>query len=346
MKRHFIKFLKRFQNIRQYFLIYMGLTSYWYDQEKGVYERNTVSGTVATAVNIMGAIVLVQVLIDYLEVFENIEQRHRLMVIMSSFKYLQGLLVLNAIVHIWRTDGSYTAIKWQIEKLEEQSRSNFASSKKIDGQFKKLLYFKYFIITYLYLSVLITSYTLLSRDMNFWTIFRIVLLANLQYLTYLILFQYFQMFWKTCRIYGYIELYISCLAEEAILELPSKNDLIERHLCYKLSWLLQLHSNLGSCLRRLQILCKSQIFQCRYNVNVNDIIAVYYAFLYPEYIKDDVAFLLLVVSTNVFNNIDLYLNDNMIDMTSQHFTDLNLALRKFTGVRSYARDLERQVNIH
>lgn len=345
MKNSYIKFLKKIQNIPQYLPIIMGLTSYWYIKDKGVYRRNTISGTIAVAVNIMGVLCLLQDLINFLQIYENTEGQHRLVIIMSSFRYIQGLLVLCAIVHIWHKDTTYTAIKWQIEKLEEQSLNYFPKCKGIEGRFKKLSYLKYFFLTYLYLAVLIARCSQFSETMEFWTALKIIFLTNVQFRSNLIYFQYFQMFWKTCRIYSYIEHHTAYLADEPLRDIHTNKPFVESHLCFKLSSLLELHSNLGSCLRRLQILFKSQIFRCRYTVIVYNIIAVYYIFLYQEYMKDSLLHLILVVTTYIFNNLDLYVNDNMIDMTSQHFGNLNLNLKQFDGIRNSAKNLQLQVNV-
>ncbi|XP_061391478.1 gustatory receptor for bitter taste 22e [Musca vetustissima] len=315
----------------------MGLTSYWYNEDKGIYQRSIASCTVVISVNILASIVLIEVLIDYSEIYENVEERHRLMVIMSSFKYLQGVLLLNTVWHLLRQDKKYTDLKWHIERLEEQSRKHFSKSQDIEKKFKFLAYLKYSIMLYLYGSVLITSYTLMSpqRNLWMWVILKTFLHTNQQYLTYLILYQYFQLFWKSNRMYAYIERQVGLLANEASDELPSL-------IRVKLSWLMELHSKFGSDLRDLELLFKSAIFQCRYNINLYNIIAVYYVYLFSVYIKDAVAFLGLVVATYFCNHLDLYLNDNMTDITKQHFENLNINLRLFNGVRNSAAKLNRE----
>lgn len=335
---HSVKsFCRKVRNYFQYFVIVQGLTAYWYDENQNGFQRNTLSRVVVFVAHSVGLVFLVYILIDSLELFENTEDLNPVMVIMSGYKYVQGVMIVYTIIHIWRYDMACFELKSWILLLEKEVNHNMNECQGWKYKFEYLMYLKYGILFYIYLANMLLSYNSLPWQFSLWDVPLIVCFANLQMLPYLVLYQYFEIFFKICRCFCHIEMNVIAMAEKKLLGV--ENDTTSRH-CE----LQRLHSKLCRVLGELKSIFQLELLVCRSNIIMCNLAAAYFAFLFILYIRETMAILGLVAVTYFFNTLDLYINDYMCDMTSSSFGDLNSSLKGFNVLQSVTGSVEKAVS--
>lgn len=331
--------LRKFQNYFQYFYIIQGLTAHWYDGRQGRFQRNTLSRMTVFAAHSVGLALLTRVLYDSLALFKELEKKNPLMAIMSGYKYVQGVMIVYTIIHIWRYDAAYTKLKSLILVLEKETIHNMEASRGWKYKFEYLKYLKYVILSYIYLVNMLIGYGSLACDCFIWNPIFIVFYANLQMLPFLVLHQYFQMIWKICRCFCYIDVTIVAIAQEC--DKWSSGDFGYHSRLYHL---LQLHSKLCRFLMQLKIIFKWQLLICRANIILFNLMAAYSIFLFLEFIKNAVELLSLIGLTYFCYTLYLYITDYMSEMTSSSFGDLNMGLKEFNVLRNVSGNIEKAVS--
>lgn len=327
------------QNYFQYFFIAQGLTAYWYDESRGKFQRNILSRATVFLAHSVGVALLLHLLFDSLELFKGFDDLNPLLIVVSCYKYVQGVLVIFTVIHIWRYDEAYTKLKQRIFHLERDNGSKLCSSNRIESNFRCLAYLKYGIISYLYLAILLVSYGSISYDNYFLDIPLIFCYAHTQILPYMVLFQYFQMIWKLCRCFHNLDITIAFIAQEAVKS-PCHMVTFDSSL-YEL---LQLHTKLCHCLIQMQQIFKLEMFVCRSNILISNTIAAYYIFMFTIYIPEAVIVISVASVTYLFHIVDLYINDYIGDMNSYSFEEIILKLREFNGGKNLGWKLEKVVS--
>lgn len=315
--------------------IVQGLTSYWYDTERGLFVRNSLSRNAHLLINILELALLFHIVVKYLMFISGDDLLHPLLVLMLTFNYqLLTILAIYTIGHIWCKDRSYIQLKLKILKLENSCDEKLPVCRKIDFKLQLLLRLKYFLLGYSCLGVLVTNAIAYADRLNIWTVILIAFYTNVISLYHFVLFQYFELNWKLCRKFYQLEEYVAVLSR-------TSNRQEERNLSKEIHWIskVQLCSKLGE----LQRIFKWHIFFSRFYIIFANILTVYTNFVLADQIKKS----LLLSGTFIFgyflNALYLYITDFVCDMISQSFKELEASLKEFNETSGRRGPLEKQV---
>ncbi|XP_059224958.1 putative gustatory receptor 59b [Stomoxys calcitrans] len=317
------------QQIISYYHIFMGLTSYWYCKEQDKYERNMGSRLFHIMLNVVSLLVMCFKLQNFIEEFRKAQALHPLITLLFEMNNrLRSLLVAHTVLHVIRYDRLITCMRMELQELKSHCLREITLRPDIEARFKYLFWAKLLFLYYIYIISLVMTLTTANNVSSIWQIMMNIAFVNINGLWYFVLFQYFEIIWKICCLFYYIEQHVCHIAQEAVATaVPLEG------LARKLYWSLRMHSKLCVCWLQLQNGFKWQIFLSRLvNVTSNST-NIFYAFVSSASIYQSLLMLTMGSLSYLVITLDLYINDYMCDMTVNSFEGLHLALKEFNGVQ-------------
>lgn len=346
MGKRLEKLYKIGKTIGNCYLIFLGLTAYWCNDEKRAYRRNRITQIIFCISNVVGIAVLFLNLASEMVETEEKPNVHPLVLLVSRFNIrIRVISVIYTVVHVWLSDLDYIKLKMQVEFLERTYRAVMKRQSKIDTKFRRLLRLKTFILCYIYVTALVWHKESIY-NFNILGIITGIFYTNIENLAYFVWFQYFEIIWKICRLFYYINWNI----EEIVCDvLRRKNRSIDSNICEhfssaKMYRLMKFHSKLCCIMEKLQNIFISQLFISRLTILSGNIVAIYYAFVVFDSLRYSIGMVIIGGFSYFLTTLDLYINDYLCDMTSHSFAKIVLSLKNINGVPYCGRDLDKRVS--
>ncbi|XP_059224957.1 putative gustatory receptor 59b [Stomoxys calcitrans] len=326
------------QQIISYYHIFMGLSSYWYCKKKNKYQRNMCSRLVLVVINVLGMVVVCIKLQNYLEEFRRDHAWNSLILLVYEINgRLRICLAAHTVLHVIRYDRLITSMKMELEQLKIHCLTRITLRPAIETRFTFLFCLKYFMLYYIHIVMLVASVREATNALCIWQIMGAIAFVNISGLWYFVLFQYFEIIWKICCLFYYIEQHVCYIAKEADATGAPLEDLV-----IQLYWSLRVHSKLCLYWLQLQHMFKGQIFLSRLVNVTSNCATILYAFISSDTIYQSLVILVMGSFTYLLLTLDLYINDYMCDMAVNSFKGLQLALKNFNGLQQTWTTLHQQ----
>uniref|UniRef100_A0A905ST53 Gustatory receptor n=1 Tax=Stomoxys calcitrans TaxID=35570 RepID=A0A905ST53_STOCA len=336
MKSQLEKVLEWCKEIGKFVAIFFGFTSHWYDYEKKIFKRNAFSRLAMIAVNIIGLALMFRGDSRFLSAFSRTDLNPAMKIVPCSRFLLITLPPVCTFGQIIFCDRQLTNIKKRLQFLEMESLTKIRRCSEIEGTLRRLKFFKYFLIIFMYL---MTTYgeSESFKELSALAIFyvNIISLSNLWML------QYFLVIARACRLFRYYDFQIRQMVKEFEKSLHDVNQNMEDHACAQLYWLRCQHSQLSGILKELQSFFGWQLLLKRVISLINNGMLIYstifetiqYEFMYvfthdiPDYVS--------VI-------LDFFVTDYVSELTKNTFNDLQLSLNELTEFSYSLKKLNRE----
>uniref|UniRef100_A0A905STE2 Gustatory receptor n=1 Tax=Stomoxys calcitrans TaxID=35570 RepID=A0A905STE2_STOCA len=335
MKQHFQTTKQYCKQICQFFLIFVGLTSYWYDYKKADFKRNILSRLVFVTLNIIGIAININEDKGFLGFLEHIRMNTVLRYMTASRFIFIMLPPVCTFGQICLRGSQLVDIKRKLQSLETECRAKFASCKVIERKMGKLNLINLIIGAFTYIMTLAWNVYF-----KLWWLITI-LYANITLLSPFWMCQYFQVIAKICRLFYYIDKQLQKLLQDVTNSPDEMDENTAHEICLEIFWLRRKHFELCHLWQELETMSKWLICLKRL-VSLISIGMHLYAVM-AETRHFPIKHLLFYDLPDILPKIlDFYVTDYLCDLTKQTFMDLQLTIRDLSGLDSKQPKLRRE----
>uniref|UniRef100_A0A2Y9D4Q8 Gustatory receptor n=1 Tax=Stomoxys calcitrans TaxID=35570 RepID=A0A2Y9D4Q8_STOCA len=336
MKPQLEKVLRLCKKIGQFVVIFLGLTSHWYNCEKKIFKRNAFSRLVMLAVNIIGLALMFRLDSRFLSAFSRTDLNPAMKIVPCSRFFLITLPPVCTFGQIIFCDRQLANIKEKLQFLEMESLNRISRCSEIEGTLRRLKFFKYFLIIFMYLMA-ITWELYVFQMLPALAIFYMNILS----LSDLWMLQYFLVIERTCRLFRYYDYQIRQMVLEFGKSLHEVNQNMEDHACAQLYWLRCQHSQLSGILKQLQSIFGWQLFLKRV-VSLIDCGMLIYSTIFETIYFDFKLVFTHDVAHYSSKMLDFLITDYVSELTKNTFNDLQLSLNELTEFSYSLKHLDRE----
>lgn len=314
-----------YNKICQYYLVFVGVTSYLYNPNDNTFQQTLLTRFIAGLSNIYCIIMLLYVFYMYTKIFEPSSHLHPLI---KSTTYINLILRMLAIF--------YTVLhrKWrQIKELElnrklynienkyfyKHSRNN-----EIEKHFKMLSTTKYIILCAIHITIFMISFKTSLNALNWynWTyeIYNTALICTIQ----IVIFKFYELVLKICKLMYYLNDHLNDI--EQSLNTSNRNLQL---LSQEIQTISNLHGELSLLLDQLLNLYQFQLITNRIFSTTSNVISIYYGYVFIFYYHIDIKYVCFGAISYLIFTLNLYLNDFIYEMLGKSFKKLIFIIQKF-----------------
>uniref|UniRef100_A0A2Y9D4L1 Gustatory receptor n=1 Tax=Stomoxys calcitrans TaxID=35570 RepID=A0A2Y9D4L1_STOCA len=334
---HHLKIIKNHcKQIAQFYPVFVGLTSYWYDYRNAEFKRNTISRLLLVAVNIIGFLWILkhnQFLLD--SIFQYDINHVLIYAVLSKFLYII-LPPIFAFVQILFCDTQFVNLKKRLQSLELQCRTRIVSCKNVESALRPLRYFKYFLVVFMYLIIIFWESLLFEK----WLLFPIFYM-NIMSLSNFWLLQYFEVIAKICRLFYYLDKHIRQLKKNLTNASEDFDENMEYHMCLEVIWIRQRHFELCRLWQELDAMGNWQLFLKRL-VNLVSCGTHFYATIVETRFFGLPNVLLYDVADYGPKILDFFVTDYLCELTKNTFGELELNISDLNMTNPTLKKLSRE----
>ena len=307
----------------QYYFVFIGATSYLYDDYSNTWQENIWTRILAIISNCVALIMWAYMFHLSMQPFQLAPNLHPLLKSVTRINlFVRTVALFYTIGHRkWREAlkmdliMQLTSIEW--EYFDAYSKCN----EVIDKRFKKLIYLKYFTLLYLHL---LTIYTirkmfLTLNSFNWAFIFAAAAILNMMHM---VVFQFFKVLWIICRLY----FYLNCHLQNLHMKCKSRK---YKNISSELDKILKIHFGLSSILRRTLTIYQFQLLTNRITISTMSVIMAYTGYVLLFHYKIPMLNFCVGVISYLIMIADTYVIDLICDMINQSFQDLITNVQSF-----------------
>uniref|UniRef100_A0A454A0J6 Gustatory receptor n=1 Tax=Stomoxys calcitrans TaxID=35570 RepID=A0A454A0J6_STOCA len=244
------------KQIVQFYPVFVGLTSYWYDYRNAEFKRNTISRLLLLAVNIIGFVWIINenAFLFVKTFYKNDLNKVMILAILTKFIFII-LPPIFAFVQILFCDTRFVNLKKRLQSLELQCHTRIVPSQKVEAALRPLRYFKYFLVVFIHVNTGFRDFFLFEH----WLLLPIFY-VNLLSLSNFWLLQYFEVIANVCRLFYYLDEHIRQLRQNLTNASEAIDEHMEYRMCLQVIWIRQRHFELCRIWQDLEAMCNWQLF--------------------------------------------------------------------------------------
>ena len=315
----------------QYYLVFIGVTSYLYDDYNNTWRENLWTRIWAIISNCIALIMWAYTFHLYMLPFHLVPNVHPLLKSVTCINLLVRTVALFYTIghRKWREAikmdliMQLTSIEWKY--FDIYSKCN----EKIDKRFKKLIYVKYFALLYFHLfTIYTTSQMPLTLNSFNWPF--IFVAATILNMMHVVIFQFYKILWNICRLYFYLNCHLQRLHTKCK---PRKC----KNISPELDKILKIHFGLSGILRRTLKIYQFQLIANRISISLASAIIAYCGYVLLFHYQIPVLHFGLGIISYLIMTADAYLIDLICDMINQSYRDLLISVQTFNETNMLLR---------
>uniref|UniRef100_A0A1I8PB21 Gustatory receptor n=1 Tax=Stomoxys calcitrans TaxID=35570 RepID=A0A1I8PB21_STOCA len=338
MTKHLLTVQQYCKQMVQFFCIFAGLTSYWYDYKRAQFRRNMLTRLMLVTVNIAALAVIIH---EDRRFLMNLKEKavNPVLKYMATSRFFIILLPpMFTFGQILLSDSKLIELKQRLQSLEMESHTKLVHCKSIERNIGQLYYLKWLLTAFIYCM-------LVYRNMiegEWWSMS--ILYVNMIFLSTSWMFQYFQVLAKICRLCQYFDKHLQKLVGEITNNWNAMDADKEHGLCFETYWLRSKHFELCRLWQELEALSKWLIFFKRLVSLISIGMHIYMAIAELQFFSI-VSLIMYDLSDFLPEMLDFYLNDYLCDLAKKTFADLQLTIGALNIMDSTQPKLSREFDV-